>query len=141
MSQVKELVAQLTPPQQAAIRLLKLALDCFNSADGTGLFSGPERYNALAGRVEIAAVQADNLPRFWALLLRRMLWPVPPCWADSRIVEALSAQQGTAVLRVLASETVSCVTLARMLHAADKEQLRADRQDLQREAEALVRSQ
>lgn len=127
----------MSPPQQAAISLLKLSLDCFNGADGTGLFSGMERYNVLAGRVEIASVQADNLPRFWALLLRRMQWPVPPKWADGRIVEAISAPEGGEVLRVLATETASCITLARMLHDEKKAGMKAERRALQGEVNAL----
>lgn len=110
----------MSPPQQAAINLLKLSLDCFNSLDGVGLFTGPGRYGALVGRAEICAVQADNLTRFWALLLKRMQWPVPPKATDERLVEALSVPNGGEVLRVLATETTSCVTLARMLHDMDK---------------------
>jgi len=126
-SPLQNLIETLSPPQQAAINLLKLSLDCFNAADGTGLFSGTERYNILAGRVEIVAVQADNLPRFWALLLRRMQWPVPPKWADDRIVSAISAPDGGEVLRVLATETASIITLARMLHDVDKANMKAQR--------------
>lgn len=121
------LLQTLAPPQRAAIGVVKLALDCFNGADGTGMFTGVERYNVLAVRVEIAAVQADNLPRFWALLLRRMQWPVPPKWADERIVTALSASDGNEVLRVLATETASVITLGRMLHDARKESLKTAR--------------
>jgi uncharacterized protein involved in outer membrane biogenesis len=95
-------------------------LDCFNSADGTGLFTSVERYNVLAGRVEISAVQADSLPRFWALLLRRMQWPVPPKYADDRILAAISAPNARDVLRALATETASIITLARMWHDQDK---------------------
>ena len=72
------------------------------------------------GRVEICAVQADNLTRFWALLLKRMQWPVPPKAADERLVRTLSVPDGSEVLRVLATETVSCITLARMLHDEGK---------------------
>jgi hypothetical protein len=130
MSKTSELVASLTPAQQHAIGIIKLSLDCFNSAEGTGLFSGVERYNMLADRVQICAVQADNLPRFWALLLRRMQWPVPPKYADTRIVEALSAGDDRAVLQVLATETASVITLARMLHDEDKASRRALREEM-----------
>jgi len=125
---LQDLLSTLSPPQQAAIRLIKLGLDCFNSADGTGLFAGVERYNVLAGRVEICAVQADSLPRFWALLLRRMQWPVPPKGADAAILEAISAPDAHEVLRVLATETASVITLARMAHDQDKAARRALRQ-------------
>ncbi len=89
------------------------------------MFSGIRRYDLLAGRVEIVAVQADSLPRFWALLLRRMQWPVPPKKADERIVAVISAPGAADVLRVLATETASIITLARMLHDADKAAVRA----------------
>ena len=112
--------------------MVKLSLDCFNGADGTGMFSGVERYNVLAGRVEISAVQADSLQRFWALLLKRMQWPVPPKAADARILAAISAPDGRDVLRALATETASIITLARMWHDQNKaarKVLRADNID------------
>lgn len=93
------------------------------------MFAGVERYNVLAGRVEISAVQADSLPRFWALLLRRMQWPVPPKSADARILAAIAAPDGRDVLRALATETASIITLARMAHDQDKAARRALRAD------------
>lgn len=119
------LIETLNPPHQRAIQLVALALDCFNSAEGIGLFSGAARYQVLAGRVEICAAQARELPQFWALLLRRMQWPVPPRSADPLIVAALSAENPRAVLHVLATETASVVTLARMVHDAAKAERKA----------------
>jgi hypothetical protein len=124
-SALEALLETLTPEQRAAVSITKLAIDCFNSSDGTGLFTGMERYGVLGARLQIAAVQADSLTRFWALLLRRMNWPVPPKAADARIVSCLSAPNGTSVLRVLASEAASVITLARMAHDADKATRRA----------------
>lgn len=126
-SPAQELIATLTPPQQAAINIIRLSLDCFNSADGTGLFAGMPRYAVLSGRVEICAAQARDLAHFWALLLRRMQWPVPPKSADARIVDAISAPDPRSVLRVLATETASIITLARMLHDDGKATRRATR--------------
>jgi len=128
--QLQDLILSLSKPQQAAIRLVQLSLDCYNSADGSGMFAGVERYNVLAGRVEISAVQARDLPQFWALLLRRMQWPVPPKSADPRILAAISATDARDVLRVLATETASVITLARMLHDKDK----AARRELREQA-------
>lgn len=121
-----ELLATLSAPQRAAIELIRLSLDCFNSADGTGLFTGVTRYNVLAGRVEICAAQANNLPQFWALLLRRMQWSVPPKAMDKRILASISAPDGHDVLRTLATETASIITLARMYHDRDKADRRGD---------------
>lgn len=93
------------------------------------MFTGVERYNVLAGRVEISAVQADSLPRFWALLLRRMQWSVPPKSADQRILSAIAAPDARDVLRALATETASIITLARMWHDQDKAARKALRTD------------
>ncbi len=123
-----KLLEQLTPAQRGAIEITKLALDCFNCAEGTGLFTGASRYDVLAGRIEICAVQANSLPRYWALLLRRMQWTVPPKSADSRILSAISGDDAAGVLLALATETPSIVTLARMAHDADKAARKALRQ-------------
>lgn len=84
------------------------------------MFAGVTRYNVLAGRLEICAVQADNLPKFWALLLNKMRWPIPPKSADKLIVSAINVPDGNGVLRVIATETPSLITLARMMHDEDK---------------------
>ena len=102
------------------------------------MFTGVGRYNALAGRVEISAVQADSLPRFWALLLRRMQWPVPPKAADHRVLAAISAPDGRDVLRALATETASIITLARMWHDQDKQGRRAIQEADRIEAQAAA---
>ena len=118
---VSALIRGLSPAQQAAIEAVRLSLDCFNSAEGAGLFSGPGRYVALTARVEICAVQARDMTQFWALLLKRMQWSVTPKWLDERVLAVLAAQQPAAVLRSLATETASVVTLARMLHDQEKQ--------------------
>lgn len=119
-SQLTDLLKTLSPAQQSAIAIIKLSLDCFNNADGSGLFSGIERYQVLTARVEISAVQADSLPRFWALLLKRMLWHVPQKSFDDRVLECIAATNPNDVLRVLATETASVITLARMGHDQTK---------------------
>lgn len=136
---VIELLQTLSPPQRAAIGIIQLSLNCFNNADGTGLFAGVERYNVLAGRVEICAVQADSMVKFWALLLKRMQWPVPPKRADVLVVQALNVDSPHEVLRVLATETASVITLARMMHDADKSTAREMRAALKAEESAYLR--
>lgn len=91
------------------------------------MFTGVERYNVLAGRVEISAVQADSLPRFWALLLKRMTWPVPPKAHDAAVLAAIASPNGLDVLHALATETASIITLARMWHDDGKSARKAER--------------
>ena len=109
--------------------MVRLSLDCFNSSDGTGTFTGAQRSRLLAGPRETSPVPADSLPRFWALLLKRMQWPVPPKAADARILDAISAPDARDVLRALATETASIITLARMWHDQDKSARSALRAD------------
>lgn len=123
--QLGQLVRQLPLHQQHAIGLLSLSLDCFNSRDGTGLFTGPGRYGVLADRVTLCGTQATTLLAFWALLLRKMQWSVPPKKADEQIILLMQAEMPAAVLRSLATEAVSLVSLARMVHDAHKAAKRA----------------
>lgn len=104
---------------------MKISLDCFNSKDGAGLFTGVERYNVLAGRLPLAAVQARDMHGFWANLMRKMRWEMPPKAADQKIAQALLVDNPAATIKALATEAVSIITIARMLHDADKETRRA----------------
>lgn len=49
-----------------------------------------------------------------------MRWPMPPKSADKQILQAINVPDGNGVLRVIATETASIITLARMLHDEDK---------------------
>lgn len=125
------LLDSLSQPQQDAIRLVKLSLDCFNSADGTGLFTGVNRYNTLEQRLPLAALKARSIFGFWAALLNIMKWPVPPKYADEKVVEALAVSDPQQVLRTLATEAQAVVMIARMLHDADKATRRAIRAEME----------
>lgn len=84
------------------------------------MFAGVERYNVLAARVSLVAVQSRDMHGFWAKLLSKMRWPLPPKKADAKIVKALNVADPAGTLRALATETISIVTIARMLHDQDK---------------------
>lgn len=106
--------------QQDAIKVIKLALDCYNSLEGSGFFKGMERYNVLQARAEIAAVQSQSLFDFWSNLQRRMHWTLPPKRADLLVVSALTGKDDGAVLATLQKDIVSIITIARLLHDNDK---------------------
>lgn len=93
------------------------------------MFTGVTRYNSLAQRLPLAAVQARDIHGFWAGLLRKMQWPVPPKRADAAIIDALSVGDARQTLKTLATEAVSIITLARALHDQDKK----TRRELQEE--------
>lgn len=120
--QIQGLLETLSPVEQLAAEILKTALDCYNSKDGTGMFSGVDRYQKLAGRAEIAAVQARKPLDFWSLLLRRMLWPAPPARMDETILALLQQPNATAAINQIASNTAALVMIARFWHTLDKKQ-------------------
>ena len=118
---LQKIMDDLSPEQRAAVEIVKTALDCYNSKDGIGLFTGASRYDVLTTRIAIAAAQVQNLTKFWAKLQQRMLWGVTPKAFDEQIVSVLSADEPLKVLASLRNETASLVMLARMLHDIDKE--------------------
>lgn len=109
---------------------MKISLDCFNSADGVGLFTGVARYNVLEQRLPLAAIKARDMFGLWSSLLRMMRWPVPPKAADAKIAEALLVSDPAKVIRTLASEAQAVVSMARMLHDADKNSRKALRAEI-----------
>lgn len=117
---LQKIMDDLSSEQRAAVEIVKTALDCYNSKDGTGLFVGATRYDTLATRMAIAAAQSQSLTAFWAKLQQRMLWGVTPKALDEQIVRVLSADEPLKVLTSLRNETASLVMLARMLHDIDK---------------------
>lgn len=102
------------------MQIVRTALDCFNSKDGSGRFTDIERYDVLISGVAIAAVQSVSLLQFWANLLHYMMWGVPPRKFDGQITECLTCEAPHEVIRILATRTSAIVMLARMVHAEEK---------------------
>lgn len=118
------LIASLSPPEQRAVALLKLALDSYNSTDGSGLFRGVARYDVLEGRARLAAHQARTVREWWSILLRRLLWPPPARRFDEPLLTLLSDGDDAATLRALASQSASLVMVARYWHDSEKQRSR-----------------
>lgn len=137
LAKIHNLLASLPQPQQDAVQIIKTALDCYNSYGGVGLFVGMHRYKVLQDRLKIAALSSQSLFDFWANLLRRMMWKLPPKAADGLIVGIITDKDDMAVLQSIINDTPSLVTLARMLHDADKETRREIWRDEQAELHAL----
>lgn len=125
-----DLLADLNLDERHAVALLRTALDFYNSADGTGLFAGVSRYAVLEGRVQLAAVQARTLREFWAVLCRKMLWPILPRAADETILPLLAYPAGRSVLHLLAGQTAPLLMLARYTHTEAKTERRVARTEI-----------
>ena len=117
------------------MKLVKTAIDCFNSRDGIGRFSGPARYNQLESVSMLCAVQARSLTEFWGILCRKMLWPTPPKRMDAEVIGQLTAtpKDGLDVLRIIATQPASVVMLARYWH----DETKTERRELEAEWRAI----
>lgn len=117
---IEDLLNKLSPAEKHAVILIKTALDTYNSYEGTGLFTGVERYTILEGRIRIAAAQSRSLFEFWATLMRKLIWPAPSKEHSAKIMASMVYPEKDEVLRILIDETAAVVMLARALHDKGK---------------------
>ena len=115
-----DFINALSKEQQLAVEILRTFIDCYNSGDGIGLFSGVGRYNYLESRCKIAAIQARDLMGFWSILRQKLQCPIPPKKADSIITPLWQAENQNLILKELGTKAAECIMLARMLHDGDK---------------------
>lgn len=128
----EEILKGLSSAEQKAVELVKVTIDCFNSRDGIGRFSGPARYNQLESMLPLVATRAGgSLSRFWGLLLQKMMWPVPPKRMDEVIIPLLQSEDGAHILRVITEQPASIVMLARYWHTEDKNALKVSDEEWQ----------
>lgn len=132
---LENLKKTLSPEERLAVLIVKTAIDCYNSKDGTGMFNGMQRYNVLAGRLAIAATQARSPIEFWGLLQKRMLWPPPPQKRDGEIMALLSQPEMPGAIAALAAGANAIVPIARAWHTIEKKQRIADLADTPNETE------
>lgn len=105
-----------------ATAVVRLFLDFYNSGDGTGLFAGMERYSRLEPRVRMAAIASVSLREFWDRLTYTMQVPIHRGADDAVLLELLGVPPGTqlAVLRYLARDSRSIISIARLWHTTKK---------------------
>ena len=124
----------LNKAEEMAVRYYKFILDCYNSKDGTGLFTGMTRYTVLVERVMLSATRAQNLRDFWCIMSKEMNFYAVPKAADERLsnfwLEKIELQQD--MLDVFVDQSAMVNTIARMMHTEDKE----ERKLMQQESEA-----
>lgn len=119
----------LTAHEKTAVALLEAALDIYNTYDGTGLFSGMDRYARLTKRVEISAIKSLTIHHFWADLCRSMCWPIHYQKYDAYLLELFEAPNSVQILRAFATEAVSLVMIARSLHAKTRAQRKREHEE------------
>lgn len=96
--------------------LVKLFIGLYGTGDGTGLFSGVERYGLLETRLRAAAVRSSCLRSLWNRLVDSLQCPIAPAKADVDLLELFSLPIAlqAATLRALTEDYRSITMLARL---------------------------
>jgi hypothetical protein len=121
-SMLVEIVRDMSFSEFAATALIRLLIDLYNSAEGTGLFSGMNRYDLLESRARSAAVKSSNLRSFWANLTRSLQLPIQSGKQDEILTGffALPVAVQFAIVNQVATEYRTIITVARVWHAQAK---------------------
>lgn len=78
--------------------LAKEFITAYGGKDGTGLFSGIERYTKLVPRFRQSAVMSGNLVEFWSTLTGKMLCGITPMRDDRHLLTILKVAPSLASL-------------------------------------------
>lgn len=117
------LFEQLTEDEFLATALVYEFMSAYSTADGIGLFSGPERYRRLEERAAQWAVRATSIYRWWGGLARDLQVGLP-LYGDGFRQAALfgvPAPVAQRVLATLADNATSAVMLARVWREAKRD--------------------
>lgn len=115
-AEVWEALRHASLPEYVAAALLRLLVDQYGGADGTGLFSGLERYEMLERRLQAAAIVHSTLQRLWGALGADLLLPIHPSALDADLLAfwALSPALQRGAIAACAEQPRVVVTLARV---------------------------
>lgn len=121
-AEVWEPLRYITFEQFVAVALIKALIAHYNSREGTGLFSGVERYEMLERRLISAAVQASTLERLWAGLCHGLALPLHSERLDAPLLRfwALPPSVQRAAVAACITQAVSIITCARQWAAQEK---------------------
>jgi hypothetical protein len=119
---IADIVSGMKFPEFVATALICFLIDVYNSLDGTGLFSGMDRYRMLESRARTAAVKSSNLRSFWANLTGGLQLPVHGGKEDEKLSLFLSlpADIQFAVVNEIATNHRTIITVARIWHNQTK---------------------
>lgn len=119
---IADIVQLLDFPQFLAAALVRAFLDMYNRGEGTGVFSGMERYRRLEARARQAAIAAHSLPAWWDKLVSALQVPIHGGNDDAALLRMLSVPAGLQrlALQALAEHYRSICSIARLWHTANK---------------------
>lgn len=117
-----DIVQPLKFSEFTAVALVRVLIDLYNSAEGTGLFSGVGRYEMMETRIHSAAVRSSTMARLWAVATRDLQFPIHGVKYDEVVMQffALPLVAQEAAIMALMDEYRSIVTIARVWSAKAK---------------------
>lgn len=113
---IADLFGEVTLPQFMAVAALYEFITRYGSGDGSGLFSGTERYRRLEERFQQSAVQAHTLLELWGMACSSLQVPNVDHGRDANLLRLLNTPSALAglVLKALADTPRPLVMLARL---------------------------
>jgi hypothetical protein len=103
--------------QQLAINILSKFIEIYGGVDGTGLFSGINRYSYLEDRCKLSAIQSNDLRSFWSRLCNKLGCPINLRKHDESLLLFWSSPEPdqAEILKYLREQTGVCIVIARSL--------------------------
>lgn len=141
-ARTRQLLSTVSVYEFGAAAILYEFISTFSSYDGSGLFTGSERYNRLSSRAQTAAQTCETLLQFWGKLLDSMKVSVPTADQQNKFMAKLSLfiplEKG--ILSVIRQATSSTVAIARELTRGSKMSNEAYAEAVGEEAEEATAS-
>ncbi len=107
--------------QQLAINILSKFIDIYGGVEGTGLFSGINRYSYLEDRCKLSAIQSNDLRSFWSRLCSKLGCPINLRKHDESLLLFWSSPDQAEILKYLREQTGVCIVIARSLKPTNSE--------------------
>lgn len=119
---IEAIMSQCSFSEFACSAMISTLLHIYNSLEGTGVFSGMDRYEKLETRVRSAATRSFSLRGFWSLICHDLQLPIHPGDYDEKLLLFFSLPRGLQqdMLALMVREYRSVTTLARAWHSNGK---------------------
>jgi len=116
------IVSRLNVPEWLAVAYVRQFLDIYNKGDG--LLDGMERYSMMENRLRTSAIQCHTLHRMWSILVDELQLPMHSARCDAAIsvFYPLPPSLQYQMLDIMAEQSRTITTLARLWHATNKRQ-------------------
>lgn len=120
--QIQEVFTDLTHSELVATAIARLFIDEYNSVDGTGLFTGMDRYVRLESRLRQSAARSHNLRGFWNRFVLDMHVPIHKGATDAVLAKffGLPASVQAGALQAIVRDYRSITALARLCSSEGK---------------------